>query len=273
MIAQNRYHDCIQFIMQTHAIQSPLVRKRESEQSREKRGYIVQDLMAFPVGSGNTRATQIADNLTTAIHEHRLSPGMKLVEDEVGEIFGASRTIVRQALQMMAHAQLVVIAPNRGAFVAKPSVRDAREVFEARALLEPRTAHSAALRAKPRDIERLKHHIKEEHDALERGEDGRALMLSGNFHLEIARIADQDTIASFIAQLIARSSLVIALYWRQRKAMCESHAHDALVAAFETNNALLAEELMKGHLVDLLSLLDLHDDSEPPKTLREALLR
>ncbi|WP_089234161.1 GntR family transcriptional regulator [Tropicimonas sediminicola] len=219
----------------------------------------------------NQRGRAVAEGLATAIHEHRLSPGMKLNEDEVGEIFGVSRTIVRSALQSLSHEHLVVIEPNRGAFVARPSLREAREVFEARALLEPRTAHSAATRATPEDIALLKRHIDEEHAAIDAGETGRALRLSGDFHIEIARIADQATIAAFIGQLVARSSLIIALYWRRRKATCESHAHHALLEALEAHDAERAEELMTSHLVDLVSLLDLTEPADAPSSLREAL--
>lgn len=218
-----------------------------------------------------SRREMVALGLEDAIHEHRLSPGMKLNEDEVGEVFGVGRTIVRSALQSLSHRQLVVIEPNRGAFVAKPTVREAREVFEARALLEPRTAHSAATRATASDIALLKRHIEDEHAALDRGETGRALKLSGQFHVEIARIANQATIATFIDQLIARSSLIIALYWRRRSAVCESHAHHALVQALSDHEAERAAELMTSHLVDLVSLLDLRDAPPAPSSLKEAL--
>nr|WP_231700961.1 GntR family transcriptional regulator [Aliiruegeria sabulilitoris] len=220
--------------------------------------------------TSNQRGRNVAEGLATAIHEHRLSPGMKLNEDEVGEIFGVSRTIVRSALQTLSHAQLVVIEPNRGAFVARPSIREAREVFEARALLETRTAHSAATRATTEDIALLKRHIDEEHWAFDAGETGRALRLSGDFHIEIARIANQATIAAFVRQLVARSSLIIALYWRRRQATCESHAHHALLKALEAHEADRAKELMTSHLVDLLSLLDLTEPTDAPASLKEA---
>lgn len=221
--------------------------------------------------SSPATAEAIAAKLTEAVHEHRVLPGMKLSEDEVGEIFGVGRTVVRQALRSMAHEGLLTIERNRGAFVAKPSVREAREVFEARALLEPRTARAAAERATAADIATLERHITDEHAALESGEAGRALKLSGEFHIEIARIADQNTIEAFIRQLVSRSSLVIALYWRRRNALCESHAHHALVKAFRDNDGDTAEELMKGHLVDLLSQLDLHPRPDQALSLRDAL--
>lgn len=219
-----------------------------------------------------TASRSVADGVALAIHEHRLAPGTKLGEDEIGEIYGVSRTVVRAALQTLAHDQLVQIEHNRGAFVAQPSIREAREVFEARALLEPRTARSAAERTSAADIDRLKAHIEAEHAALKAHDNGKALHLSGLFHIEISRIADQATIARFIETLIARSSLIIALYWRRESALCESHAHHALLDALAAHDGDQAEELMHGHLVDILSALDLREKPADPPNLREALL-
>ncbi len=216
-------------------------------------------------------AESIAIKLTEAVHEHRVLPGMKLSEDEVGEIFGVGRTVVRQALRTLAHDGLVTIERNRGAFVSKPTVKEAREVFEARALLEPQTARSAAERTTPEDVAILQRHIEEEHTALASGQAGLALKLSGQFHIEIARMANQQTIETFIRQLVSRSSLVIALYWRRRNALCESHAHHALLNALKERDGGTAEELMKGHLLDLLSQLDLSSQPEKLLSLREAL--
>ena len=216
-------------------------------------------------------ADQIADQLTEAVHEHRLQPGAKLREDEVCEIFGVSRTIVRQALRSLEFAGLLTIEKNRGAFVSKPTLKEAHEVFQARALLEPTTARAAAERARDADIEILERHIEAEHAALAQDEAGLALKLSGDFHLEIARIADQHTIEQFLRQLISRSSLVIALYWRRRNALCESNAHHALVDAFRKHDGSIAEELMKGHLLDIYSQLDLREYDEGSSSLKEAL--
>jgi DNA-binding GntR family transcriptional regulator len=218
-------------------------------------------------------AEGITAELTDAVHRHRLQPGAKLREDELCEIFGVSRTIVRQALRAMEFEGLLTIEKNRGAFVSKPSPKAAREVFQARALLEPTTARAAAERCTAADVDLLEAHIAEEHAALAKDEIGLALKLSGDFHLEIARIADQHTIEQFLRQLVSRSSLVIALYWRRRNALCENHAHHALVDALQSGDGDAAEELMKGHLLDLLSQLDLRDRQEGPASLKDALRR
>jgi len=186
-------------------------------------------------------------------------------------VYGVSRTTVRAALQALSHLRLIEHKRNRGAYVAQPSIREAREIFEARALLEPRTARSAAERNTPADIATLQAHIDDEHAALRAGDSGRALYLSGQFHIEIARIADQETIAAFVTQLVSRSSLIIALYWQRRAAICESQAHDALISAFTESDGDRAEELMKNHLLDLVTSLDLRNKASAPLSLREAL--
>ncbi len=221
--------------------------------------------------AGDPASERVAGQLALAIHEHRLQPGAKLSEDEVGTSYGVSRTVVRAALQQLAHDRLVELRRNRGAYVARPSVREAREVFEARALLEPRTAKSAAERMTDADLALLKGHIADEHAAMHAGEVGRSLYLSGQFHIEIARIADQATIEEFVRQLIARSSLIIALYWQRRTALCESNAHHALLDALGAGDGGLAEELMKSHLLDLVTSLDLRNSTSAPRTLKEAL--
>lgn len=213
----------------------------------------------------------MAEVLAKAIHELRIVPGSKLGEDEIAEIYGVSRTLVRAALQQLAHGRLVTIERNRGAFVSRPSIREAREVFEARALLEPRTARSAAERATNADIALLEAHLAAEHHALDARDIGRALRLSGRFHTELARIADQDTIAGFIEMLVSRSSLIIATYWRRSGALCESNAHHALVAALACEDGQQAGDLMRSHLTDLLSALDLRQSVAPTGSLRQAL--
>jgi DNA-binding GntR family transcriptional regulator len=101
---------------------------------------------------------------------------------------------------------------------------------------------------------------------------GQAVYLSGMFHVAIADMADQTTISAMISTLVSRSSLIVALYWNRPQAICESHAHHALADAIGSGNGELAEDLMKGHLLDLLSNLDLRDKSRATVSLRQALV-
>ncbi|WP_298957821.1 GntR family transcriptional regulator [uncultured Roseibium sp.] len=227
----------------------------------------LHEVIALPPG----RALEICRSLHSAILEHKLVPGLKLSEDEVGEIYGASRTVVRAALQALAHSGLVSIEKNRGAFVAKPSVQEAHEVFQARALIEPAVARLAADMITDAQIKRLYAHLEAEHQALHDGDMGKALSLSGSFHTEIADVADHRVFAGMVRSLISRSSLVIALYWKRSDTACESHSHHALMDALEKRDAGAAESIQKSHIIDLHSGLDLRSKSDRGLSLSQAL--
>ncbi|TIO37628.1 MAG: GntR family transcriptional regulator, partial [Mesorhizobium sp.] len=81
-------------------------------------------------------------------------------------IYSVSRAVIRAALQALSHDRLARLEPNRGAFVAQPTKQEAREVFEARALIEPKVAALAAEVAKPAEIAQLRLHLEKEHEAL-----------------------------------------------------------------------------------------------------------
>ena len=144
-------------------------------------------------------------------------------------------------------------------------------MFEARALIEPKVAALAADAAKPADIKLLRLHLEQEHEALHAGRDSDAIMLSAKFHVGIAEIAGHSILTGFVKDLLSRSSLIIALYWRRRDTTCESHAHHALVDAIEKHDAKDASDLMKSHLVDLLSGLDLTFGEKKPESLSDIL--
>jgi DNA-binding GntR family transcriptional regulator len=213
----------------------------------------------------------VYDAIRLAILSHNLLPGTKLPEDEIGDVYSVSRTVVRAALQALSHDKLVLLEPKRGAFVAQPSKQEAHDVFEARALIEPKVAALAAEVAKPADVKRLRRHLDDEHRALEGGDDGEAVLLSGRFHVAIAEIAGQIVYTEFVKTLCSRSSLIISMHWRRHDTFCESHAHHALVDAIAKNSPVDAAELMTSHLVDLLSGLDLRPREASGRSLTDIL--
>ncbi|SEA55559.1 GntR family transcriptional regulator [Rubrimonas cliftonensis] len=218
-----------------------------------------------------TPTDRVRERLLRAVLEQRLPPGAKLTEDEIAGLCGVSRTVVRAALQALSHDGVVVLERHRGAFVAAPSPQSAREVFEARALLEPAVARAAARHADAEALARLARHIEAEHAALEAGELGRAVHLSGRFHLVIAEMSRHQTIAALLGGLIARSALVLALYARLPDTLCERHAHGALLAALTARDADAAEAAMRRHLADLLAGLDLAPRAPSKPDLARAL--
>ncbi len=221
--------------------------------------------------NAGSRWLPVYEGLREAVVRHSLLPGTKLPEDELASIYAVSRAVVRSALQALAHDRLVRLEPNRGAFVAEPSPEEAREVFEARALIEPEVAALASKVATAKQIKSLRQHLEEEHDALHAGRDSDAIKLSALFHSYLAEIAGHSILTSFVCELLPRSSLIIALYWQRRETTCQCDAHHALVDAIEKHQADKAAALMKSHILDLLAGLDLNRIEKEQKRLADIL--
>ena len=120
----------------------------------------------------------IVETLTRSIVEHRLQPGAKLVEQTLADQFGVSRTLIRQALFKLSQNRLIRKEPARGAFVAAPSMAEAKQVFDVRRMLEAGMTQAFIRQATPQQINALKDHIAEESAAVMRGDiPGRTVLL------------------------------------------------------------------------------------------------
>ncbi|BBE73367.1 GntR family transcriptional regulator [Oharaeibacter diazotrophicus] len=215
--------------------------------------------MTAPSDTPSSRSDAIRDALYDAIVDRRLAPGTRLVEDEVGATFGASRTVVRAALQALAVGGVVTLERNRGAFVARPTPEEARQVFAARRMIEPGLAIAAAERIGPADVEALEAHLAREAAAIaERGPTARRaeIRASGDLHLMIAAIAGNDLVTRFLRDLVARSSLVIALYGRSGASSCARDEHGGIVEALGRRDGALAGALMREHIDHIEADLD-----------------
>ncbi len=218
------------------------------------------------------RATAIRDALRDAIVDRRLAPGTKLSESEVGALFNVSRTVVRHALQMLTFEGLVTSERNRGASVSNPSPDEARQVFETRRLIEIGILEGAAKNLKPKDIEAFRAQLQEETRVRnERGPEARRaeIKASGDFHLMLAHVAGNVILEKFMGELVARSSLVIALYGRSGVSSCGHDEHANILDALEQKDLARATELMLHHINHIEADLDLRNGEE--RTLKDAL--
>ena len=102
---------------------------------------------------------KIVTQIYEAVIDQRLPPGTKLSESNLCEVFDVSRMRIRRALLLLASREVVEIYSNRGAYIASPSAKQARDVFEARLAIEPNIAKYAVQRATPSDIKQLEKHL------------------------------------------------------------------------------------------------------------------
>ncbi|TBO32542.1 GntR family transcriptional regulator [Aquabacterium lacunae] len=197
---------------------------------------------------GNT-TEHIVVAVTRAIVEHRLLPGAKLVEQKLADRFGVSRTIVRQALFRLSQLKLVRLEQARGAFVAEPSIEEAREVFAVRRMVEGQMVRQLIAQIKPADLKLLKAHLKAERDAVARIDVATRTKLLFDFHVCMAQALGNQVLVDLIQELVSRCSLITLMYQSADDAEASNAEHVDILKAIEARDADLAADLIDRHLL------------------------
>jgi DNA-binding GntR family transcriptional regulator len=200
----------------------------------------------------------IVDALTRAIVEHRLQPGTKLAEQKLADHFGVSRTLVRQALFQLAQNRLVKMEKARGAFVAAPTVEEARQVFQVRRMLEAEMVRQLVRGITPAKLKALREHAAQEKAALGRRDTAEGVELLGDFHVRMAELSGNEVLEQILRDLVSRSSLISLMYQRAGFAAHSQEEHVELIKAIAARDEKLAVRLMEEHLLHVEESLAFH---------------
>lgn len=190
----------------------------------------------------------IVESLTRAIVEHRLLPGTKLAEQKLADHFGVSRTLVRQALFQLSQNRLIRLEPARGAFVAAPSVTEARQVFAVRRMLEAEMTRAFVRDVTPSKIKALREHVAREKAAVQDGDASGRTELLGDFHVRMAELMGNEVLAQLLGELISRCALITLMYQSASAAEHSHEEHGEIVKALAARDEALAVQLMNEHL-------------------------
>ena len=196
----------------------------------------------------STRVDFACQALRRAIIEQALPPGTKLPEDELGARFGMSRTLVRAALAHLQSEGLVDAPPRRTATTAKPTLEEAKEVFEVRRMLEREVVRLVIERWRPEFGAELEGHVREEEAARSVGGARVSGRLAGEFHVKLGGLSGNRLLARYLGEVVSRCSLILALYGRPHSADCAVNEHHEIVTALRGRNADAAISVMEHHL-------------------------
>jgi DNA-binding GntR family transcriptional regulator len=214
---------------------------------------------------------EIYNRIWLSIAERKLKPGTRLKEEQLADIFSVSRARVRQALAALEHDGLVTLVPNRGAFVAQPSIEEARDIFFARRTIETQLVARLCDVATPAAIARLEAHLAQEYEARAAGDTKATVRLSGAFHLLIGELAGSAYLWDVLRDLLSRTSLIIVMYQTRSQTDCGPDEHAQIVEAVAQGDAARARHLMNHHIDHLEGQLDLEQDVEEASDLRDLL--
>jgi DNA-binding GntR family transcriptional regulator len=195
---------------------------------------------------------QVLDLLRAAIVEHRLKPGQRLIERELVEQIGVSRTTIREVLRQLAAEGLVATIPQRGAVVAIPTPEEAAELYEVRAALESLAARRFVEHASDSQVRALRAAFDEVADVMSAGDDADTLAMiqaKDRFYDVLLKGSGNRSIHSILSGLTARVSVLRATSMSQPGRALRSLAEiEAIVLAVERRDAEAAAEACAHHV-------------------------
>ncbi|WP_206057476.1 GntR family transcriptional regulator [Nitrincola schmidtii] len=204
----------------------------------------------------------IYDLMFAAIANRKLPPGLKLSEERLCRVFGVSRTRLREVFFRLAQDRIITLKHNRGAYVTRPTARDATEVFAARRAIEVSVVEQLANSAGAQVIKRLQQHLAEEASARSEKDHARLTQLTGDFHLLLAELSGNSIYHDIVRRLTALSSLIIYLYDSPSASACKDNEHNNIVEAISSGDAITARSLMLEHLEHVEKSLKIDDEEQ-----------
>ena len=199
----------------------------------------------------------ILERLRDLILTGEYGPDERLVEEQLAERLGVSRTPVRQALTMLEAEGLVEIAPHRGATVCSFSIEDVWDIYDLRAVMEGHAARRAAGRIEGGELSRLRELTGEMEGLLagrfdDHEEEIRTLVgLNQEFHGIIVEASRNRRLQRLINRTVEIPLMFKAFFWyTPHERVISNHYHRQILEALEKGDADRAEIIMREHVYE-----------------------
>lgn len=192
--------------------------------------------------------SRVLDNLRQAIIERELAPGQRLIERELVELTGVSRTSIREALRELAAEGLVTTIPNKGTIVAQVTAEEARQLYQVRSALEALAGRLFVENATPAQRRALSSAFKAVERAAGKGAPAW-LAAKDKFYDVLFEGGGNEALRSIASTLHARISRLRSLSLTRPGRATESMAELAeIVAAVTANDADGAAKACSHHV-------------------------
>jgi DNA-binding GntR family transcriptional regulator len=183
----------------------------------------------------------VADRLRNLILSRHLRPGERLVQSELAEQLGVSRTPIREALYELASDGLVVLSPYKGASVADFSLEDLEGIYSIRIPLEGYGAYLATQSIGPEDLIQLQALVDRMEQSFQRGDRWQLLEVNREFYATFYAIAGRQRLYDLIMKHLDMAGL-----YRRMAFTVENH-----YAGTVTEHAELLDLVKQGDAVEV----------------------
>ena len=192
----------------------------------------------------------VFNTLRDAILTGKLVPGERLMENQLAEKLGVSRTPVREALRMLELENLVELVPRKGAQVLDMSEKDITNILEVRSALEGLATSLACKKMTKEDLQQLKSMEVDFEKAVADNDVEHFVDIDEDFHDLIFAATENDKLISIFR------NLRIQLY-RYRMAQAKNNEtsmstivahHRSIIRAIENHDAEEGASIAQGHI-------------------------
>lgn len=201
------------------------------------------------------------DYIRKAIIERVLLPNEQVVEQQVADSTGLSRTPIRNALKRLSYEGMVELRRNRGAFVVNPSHAEVRDTFEAKLLVDLETVRLACSQITEDELAEMERILARSMELHKEGNYDEFVDLNFDFHWVIARAAHNRMLEKYTRELMTLSNVHLLVYDDFRDVPLEDmesfREHRRIVEALRRRDELLAMEAMLQHLYNTYDTLKL----------------
>ncbi|MCL6478001.1 MAG: GntR family transcriptional regulator [Peptococcaceae bacterium] len=211
----------------------------------------MQESRLIPIRLDNYKPLRelVFESLREAIIHGRLKPGERLMEIQLAEEMGVSRTPVREAIRKLELEGFVVMIPRKGAYVSGISVKDIVDVFEVRAALEALAAGLAAERITAEELENLERSLVQISEVSDRQDLNAMVETDTNFHELLYKASRNQRLFQIVTHLkeqIQRfRTTSLSQPGRSKDALNE---HRRIVEAISERNVEMAQALAREHI-------------------------
>ncbi len=191
----------------------------------------------------------VLDAIREAIINGSLKPRERLMEIQLAEELGVSRTPIREALRKLELEGFIVMIPRKGAYVADISFKDIADVYEIRAALEGLAAALAAERITDEELEEMERFLVGKAEAIANNDMDKLVDVDTRFHELIYQASRNDRLSNIINNLreqIQRCRVTsLSVPGRMQQSLQE---HRTIVEAIQSRDTQLARQVAQDHI-------------------------
>lgn len=206
-------------------------------------------MLNFDIQNHKPLREMVYEELKMQILTGAIIPGTRMMEIELAEEMGVSRTPIREAIRKLEKEGLVTIEPRRGAYASMISTDDMVEILEVRQDLEGLAAYFAADRMSTEQMEELKQVSDNYNDAVTRGSMEDMIKYDTRFHRIIVDSCHNKILVQMIEQLqelVLRFRYIYYDNFKRAENMPEEH--EAILTAIASNDAEKARQAADVHI-------------------------